>query len=182
MNTLEATRPPFRNRWLAVTVLLLASGGMLLAGGRREPEPDAAIAARVRTALGAEVLVDPAKIVVQVTDGIVTLSGVAPTDAARLAAGRVADETRGVRAVRNLVQVSDQDEVRSETTLEGMVLRRLQRAQGLEISDLRVAVDEGVVFLSGTAPDDRTQDRAAALAADVEGVIEVKNLIEVQGR
>ena len=62
---------------------------------------------RIRTSIGEDPrTAQMPRVNVEVNDGIAELRGVAPSEEAKLAAGEIAQETEGVREVRNLITVS----------------------------------------------------------------------------
>ena len=62
---------------------------------------------RIRTRIGEDPrTAEMPRVNVEVNDGIAELRGVAPSEEAKLAAGEIAQETEGVREVRNLITVS----------------------------------------------------------------------------
>jgi osmotically-inducible protein OsmY len=66
---------------------------------------DATITARVSAKLAANAELNPFDLVVSTAQGVVSLSGRVETARQRSEAERIASETSGVRAVRNLVEV-----------------------------------------------------------------------------
>ena len=62
---------------------------------------------RIRTRIGEDPrTAEMPRVNVEVNDGVAELRGVAPSEDAKLAAGEIAQETEGVREVRNLITVS----------------------------------------------------------------------------
>lgn len=87
--------------------------------------------------------------------------------------GSVAACTSGARPIDTRV-----DDASITETVEA----RLGRDGALRASRIDVVTYDGVVTLTGWAPDRSASSRAAELAGDVEGVTSVRNLIRVGGR
>jgi osmotically-inducible protein OsmY len=113
-------------------------------------------------------------------DGIVTLSGTANHLIAKERATMLAQTIRGVRGVVNTISlripfVSD-DEVRKN------VESALFYDAATDSYDLKTAVKDGVVTLSGTVKSYREKQLAVYVAKGVKGVREVKDSISVSTR
>lgn len=67
-----------------------------------------------------------------------------------------------------------------DAALAATVREAFQGDPMLRSSTIYVAVDRGVVSLTGTVRDAQTRDRAVAVAQGVRGVSRVENLISVQ--
>jgi hyperosmotically inducible protein len=76
----------------------------------QEPVADTVIAARVRDRLGAVKLEDSSDVNVEVSEGVVQLSGFVETDAEKVQAGDAANEVEGVRDVENHIALVDERE------------------------------------------------------------------------
>lgn len=86
----------------------------------------------------------------------------------------------GIRAGAAVLLVAAVACGRSDSTIENDARTRLQGDPLTQNSTLTVAVDGGVVRLSGEAMNRRAQERAVELARSVEGVTEVVNEIQVR--
>lgn len=76
------------------------------AGAGRVPEQQQEVEQRIRTAIGEDArTMNMPRVNVEVTDGVAELRGSAPSDTAKQAAGQIAQNTEGVREVRNLLTV-----------------------------------------------------------------------------
>jgi osmotically-inducible protein OsmY len=67
-----------------------------------------------------------------------------------------------------------------DAALAASVREAFQADQMLRASTIYVAVNRGVVTLTGTVRDAQSRDRAVAVAQGVQGVSRVENLISVQ--
>jgi hypothetical protein len=78
-------------------------GGSVEGVGEQQEE----VEQRIRTRIGEDPrTAEMPRVNVEVNDGIAELRGAAPSEEAKLAAGEIAQETEGVREVRNLITVS----------------------------------------------------------------------------
>ena len=78
--------------------------------------------------------------------------------------------TEAVHAAANAVE---------DTTITSTVKYKLSTDIGVQSSELAVETHAGRVSLRGTAPDAAARDRAAQVAAAVQGVIAVDNQVTV---
>jgi osmotically-inducible protein OsmY len=119
----------------------------------------------------------------------IVLSGEVQSDAARELAVDIARRTTGVAAVHNHLTVdpdaSIADAARpammsaaedvSDTWISTRVLASLRFDQAVDATGIAVSAEDGVVTLSGQVPTAAERDEAAAVAADIQGVRQVKN-------
>lgn len=66
-----------------------------------------------------------------------------------------------------------------DTTITSTVKYKLSTDIGIKSAELAVETHAGRVSLRGTAPDAESRDRAAQVAAAVQGVLAVDNLVTV---
>lgn len=118
---------------------------------------------------------------VGVKDGIVTLSGVVETHAAKRAAERAAARVRGVRAVASELEVKLSGPAeRSDADIAWAAANALDWNALVPQDHITVSVTKGWVILEG-AVERRFQKMAAEDAvADLAGVIGVTNLIAIR--
>jgi osmotically-inducible protein OsmY len=124
--------------------------------------------------------VDAAGIGVAVRDGIVTLSGHVGTYAEKIAAERITQRIRGVRAVVEEIAVRDPaNEKTGDEELAARVVKVL--AWNVQVPDqtIRVKVEDGRVTLDGSVPFYYQRAAAQAAVAKLAGVREVLNLLAV---
>jgi len=132
-------------------------------------------------------LADPAlrglDISVDSRDQTITLFGIVPSAAAKRAAERDAKEVSGVGTVHNELQVvpeSKQPVVRArDGELEAKVQEAIYRKPEMKHAGIRVAVRNGIVRLSGTAPSQQHRLFAITAAHAVPGVRAVEQDIAV---
>jgi osmotically-inducible protein OsmY len=143
-------------------------------GGFIDAASDIWITAEVRLALYAEDDIPTGDISVDTRNGIVTLFGSVPTADQKEEAEDEAEDVRGVRRVRNLLQVvpaKAQAEVeRTDAELEARVRDTLYGRQEMKGLGIRVAIRKRFVRLTGTVPSQQHRVLAAAVARHVPGV------------
>jgi osmotically-inducible protein OsmY len=125
--------------------------------------------------------VDAAHIGVAVRDRIVTLSGHVATYAEKVAAERIAQRVRGVRAVVEEIEVRyPADERTGDEELAARVVKVL--AWNVQVPDetIEVKVEDGCVTLDGCVPWYYQRAAAQAAVAKLAGVREVLNLLAVK--
>lgn len=115
---------------------------------------------------------------VKTTDGIVTLTGSVNNLLARERATKIAESTKGVRAIVNNLTV--QTKPRSDEEIRKDVETALLTDAAADGYEIKTAVDDAVVTLSGTVQSFQEQNLAAQLAKGIRGVKDVKNDITVK--
>ncbi len=115
------------------------------------------------------------KIAVQSDNGVVTLTGtVEDAEAKGLAADTVAGMP-GVRSVANDIEVKSTVAEHSDAWIAMKVRSRLLVKSNVSMASTTVAVNEGVVTLTGTAENAAQKDLTAAYAGDIAHVKSVQN-------
>lgn len=128
-----------------------------------------------------DTLVDASKVMVQVNNGIVTLTGTVPTNRARSAAGTDALSVLGVLEVENLltVELPSVPAMPSDETIRSNAEDTLEWNAVVDAANIGVAVDGGVVTLTGTVPTHWEKTEAEEIVGVLRGVILVKNDLAV---
>jgi osmotically-inducible protein OsmY len=139
---------------------------------------DEEIRGAVRAELWVDEAVDRGAIGVDVENGIVTLSGRVPNVIAQRRAIRRAENVRGVRAVIDRIEVAPEE--RSDEALQADVTQALTVDTTTDAYQLEVAVDDGLVTLTGTADSWQEKMLAEHVAGSVQGVLGVENRIAVE--
>lgn len=116
--------------------------------------------------------VDASKVLVEVTDGVVVLTGHVPTYTDFYSAEADARMIRGVVTVENRIQV-DRPKIVPDREIRESITNVFNWTPDLESSDLDVSVLEGVVTLRGTVPQYSQKRRAQLAVGRVRGVIRV---------
>ncbi|MEO6950891.1 MAG: BON domain-containing protein [Polyangia bacterium] len=149
--------------------------------------PDTWLTTKAKLALWTAGGVDSGRVSVDTRNGVVTLYGKVATPAMRDTAERRATAIKGVKSVRNLLQVVP--EVARTVTkvadqqIKAEVEKRLTNDQVLLASAVRVkAVDAGVVLLAGTTASILDELIAVSDAGAVPGVTRVATEIVTSDR
>jgi osmotically-inducible protein OsmY len=125
--------------------------------------------------------VDSTAIAVSAVDGNVTLRGTVGSFREKREAKHAAERVFGVKAVDNELQVRLlTDSRRDDADLRGDILQALV-LDSLVPSTVDVTVDSGVVTLKGTAEWQYQRDEAEFVAANIVGVLDVWDGIELTG-
>lgn len=115
-------------------------------------------------------------ITVRVSDGIVWLEGRVDNLIAKQRAERVAESTRGVITVSNMIKVNKSNI--PDTEISANVTQALADDPIADAWDVVVQVDDGVVTLKGNVNSYAERMAAEDIAMNVKGVRDVWNLIE----
>jgi hyperosmotically inducible protein len=160
------------------------SGDDQAAAGDSSTLGDAWLTTKVKTRLLADGEAPALDVNVDTNDGVVTLFGEVDSQAAKAAAEREAQKVDGVKSVRNMLQVVPKAQhervARADTEIENGVERELGERKQFRQADIDVAVHDGVVRLTGTAPSSDIRLSAATVARSVGGVRSVQNDIAVE--
>jgi hyperosmotically inducible periplasmic protein len=148
---------------------------------------DAWIRSKIVTVLASHRSVSAGETDVEVENGVVTLRGVASSDAQRALTVEYAADIQGVTVVKNEMTVADDGSGPERTGMEliddasvtaksKMALLLHRSTSGLHTT---VEVSEGVVTLGGEARNDAEKDLASKLVADIKGVNRVVNEMSI---
>ncbi len=120
---------------------------------------------------------------VDTNDGVVTLFGIVPSEAAKRAAEENARKVAGVREVRNQLQVVPSEQQKAvaarDDEIEQNVRRALEAREDLRDAEIGVEVRNGVARLTGTVPSNEQRLRAAVVARSATGVRSVEDDLRV---
>ncbi|MHC2018943.1 BON domain-containing protein [Methylobacterium sp. CM6247] len=125
--------------------------------------------------------VGSAHIGVAVDGGVVSLSGCVGTYAERIAAEKVVQRVRGVRAITESLEVRGPDTERTgDVEIAGRVLNVLAWDSRIQDHGIQVKVEKGAVTLNGTVPYYFQSVAAASDVRRLSGVTDVLNLLAVR--
>lgn len=130
----------------------------------------------IEEALGYDPRIIPYDVTVEVSDGMVTLSGTVDNPAAKRAAEQDARNTLGVWRVTNNIKV--RPEVPADDQLETRVAEALQSDPYVDRFDIKVEAYNGWVYLAGEVNTSFEKNRAERVTERVQGVIGVVNYLE----
>jgi hypothetical protein len=168
------------------------------------PKTDSVILAQIQDQIAARPDLISAPIQVEVTNAVVSLSGRLGTKKQALALIVLAESIAGVESVDASGLSLQKGQLKPDDIINSLVIGTFYREglmgplSQLPISTfhtgvgtaaystpappihLQVETQDGVVYLSGSAPDQATIDKAEDLARSVEGVVAVKSSIVSQ--
>ncbi|HSN54356.1 MAG TPA: BON domain-containing protein [Candidatus Sulfomarinibacteraceae bacterium] len=173
-----------RNRWIIAVVVMLAAGTIACSSTQTTGEQmsDAWITSKVTARMTADPEVNPFEIDVDTTDGAVRLSGMVETDRQRQEAEEIARNTEGVKRVDNDIRIGDPSfrENIDDSWISTKIKSKLAADPDINKFNIDVDVLQGVVTLSGTVKTSYARANAEEIASRTKGVVDVKNLIEVE--
>jgi hyperosmotically inducible protein len=202
--SLDLRHPSRRARWLAILALLVATGaGVFLFGDRtvlsdigktfstvRNSSMDAALEAKVHSALALSRRVSGLQLDVSAHSGIVTLTGRVPTAEVRSIAEAIVADTPGVTGVENRLQVDPKAVANgyeasllqriSDLETQVSLQERLRREPRLAGSNVRIEVDHGIVVLRGSVASELERGAAEQIAQAAVGAEHVRNELQAQ--
>ncbi len=152
-------------------------------GDQPAESSDTWISMKVKAALLYRRNVSGTKTEVYVKDGVVTLKGVAASQAQKDLTTEYAKDIDGVKGVENEIVVSASLQLRGETTGEkiddasitAQVKGSLLAHRSTSMLSTKVTTNDGVVTVSGTARNDAEKALVTKLATDINGVQSVVN-------
>ncbi len=146
---------------------------------------DTAITAKVKQRLGSDSRTDKADIAVETNNGVVTLTGSAPSADAKSAAEELARNVAEVQGIDNQIAAPsalDDMSARAEkaadsagaAVTDSMITTKVKASfaadEEVKATAIKVETDEGVVTLQGQVASDAARDRAVSLAKSIDGV------------
>lgn len=170
--------------YASLTIALAACNGSGDGGSGQGAAPnDALLQAAVRAKL-ATVDVDSATAVnVEVSKGVVLLSGDAHSQLERLEYSHAARSVAGVRDVDDKLVVNPRmqglRQQSSDATLAARVSTAIAAQAGINVFHIRTSAHDGIVTLQGTVPSSSIEQTIADTARGVSGVKRVDNRIVV---
>ena len=167
---------------------VVAAAGLIVcfaAGPARAADtPDAWITTKTKIALMTADGVSTSHLNVDTVNGVITLHGTVPTEAAKSKAAEVAHGIDGAKSVKNLLQVVPKSErevvEKSDDAIKDSVEAAFKANKRVNDSGIKVAsVNKGVVLLSGKTKSIEAHLEAVQVADAVKGVRRVSTEVEV---
>ena len=147
---------------------------------------DSWITTQAKVRLLAQPGISPLTLSVDTRGGVVTLFGRVPSEEQKGAAEREVADLRGVRGVRNELQVIPDVVavriVRQDDRVKSAVEQRLGDLEALREADIDVEVSNGVVRVTGTVDSFRAKERALTAVRATEGVASIVDGLRVRAR
>jgi hyperosmotically inducible periplasmic protein len=145
---------------------------------------DSVLTAKVKTALIEDPVTKAGQINVETYRGVVQLGGFVDTAASKEQATKVAQSITGVKEVRNDLRVSSPQatagQVIDDTTVTASVKTKLIGDSTTKAHQINVETQKGVVQLTGFVNSNEVKARAGDLARSVDGVVDVRNDLEIR--
>ena len=162
-------------------IVISAALVISLAGCERRSASDNTINTAVKNKLAAEPTTSAAKIDVDTSNGVVTLSGKVPTAAEKSEAERIARNTQGVRQVVDNISVEGGEGGGGGTFNDTAILTSIKSqyvANG--IIGTNVDVKNGQVTITGEVDNPQEKAKAEEIARQTSGVKSVKNQLTIK--
>ena len=161
---------------LAVTLFATGCAGNRTLGERVD---DAAITAKVKTALAADPTAKAYQINVDTNQGVVQLNGFVDSADGKQAAARVARSVDGVTRVDNNLEVKEGERTLGAAVDDAKIATQVKTALAADSNtkayQIKVDVNQGVVALGGFVDTEESKNNASRVARSVEGVKSVEN-------
>lgn len=156
---------------------------------------DGWITMKIHSAYIPETVLEGSNIDADTTNGVVTLTGTVPSEAARLRAIALAKATDGVKSVTDKLRVAPPPDAKPGATPDatsktarsvndGWIKSKIYAQfltdwKTLEDSDIDIDVSQGAVTLKGTVKTEAAKARAVAIAKATDGVKNVNDSLRV---
>jgi hyperosmotically inducible protein len=152
-----------------------------LAGCERRSASDTTVNTSLKNKLAADPTTSAAKINVDTSNGVVTLSGTVPTAAEKSEAERIARNTQGVTQVVNNINVERGEGAGGGTSSDATILSSI-KTQLLTrgIIGTNVDVKNGEVTITGEVDNAQEKAKAEEIARQVSGVKSVNNQLTIK--
>lgn len=142
---------------------------------------DRNMAAAVQKELVSDPLLDAKDVVVEVTGGVVSLTGTVPSQAQRTEATAAARRVAGVTTVDAMLAVAlPADDYGDDAVLTRLANQALA-ANAAVPDSVKATASNGNLFLTGTVSRNGQRDAAQDAAAGVAGILSITNEIDVLG-
>ncbi len=176
---------------LALFVYFTATGRSLFGRvwGEEQSAADIELTNQVKSAFALSKRLSAYDLRVEVKDGVVTLTGQAPTEVDKELAGNVAKDVPEVKSVDNQIQVNPGLKPSEASVREGMRVtdleiraelnEKLAASQGLQGQTVQANVQDRIVTLTGRVETPAQKAGAEQLARSVANVFNVVNNLEV---
>ena len=145
---------------------------------------DSVLTSKVKIALIDDPITKAGQINVETYRGVVQLGGFVDNTQQKEQATKVARSITGVKEVRNDLEISSPQatagQVVDDGTVTASVKGKLIEDSTTKAHQINVETQKGVVQLTGFVNSNEAKARAAELARSVDGVVEVRNDLEIR--
>lgn len=142
---------------------------------------DRNMAAAVQKELVSDPLLDAKDVVVEVTGGVVSLTGTVPSQAQRTEAAAAARRVAGVTTVDAMLAVALPADDYGDDAVLARLANQALAANAAVPDSVKATASNGNLFLTGTVSRNGQRDAAQDAAAGVAGVLSITNEIDVLG-
>ncbi|MEM7401868.1 MAG: BON domain-containing protein [Pseudomonadota bacterium] len=175
----------FKNILLILVTLNLFSISSLFAESAGEHIDDATIASKTKTALIGEKTVKARNINVEVSKGVLQLSGFVDSETEESTALNIANGVAGVKEVLDAIVVSpgsrSAGEVLDDTSIAAKLKTKLTAETGLgDATAITTEVKRKHIILAGFVANESVRSKALEVASSINGVAKVHNLIAIK--
>jgi len=162
-----------------------AGGGYAVATDERQTDrimDDSTITSRIKSAMVKDDLIKAYQVDVDTVEGHVTLTGVVKTHRESQRAVQLAGRERGVKSVRNNLQIGDKTwgESFNDTWLGSRIKSKLIAEPEIRSLNIDVDVHKGIVTLTGVVGNRYQKKRAMEIAGATEGTRRVVDNLRVK--
>ncbi len=135
----------------------------------------------VKSMLSLDIWIEEGGIIVDVDEGIVTLSGIVPSYFGKIHATEVVKKILGVKGVVNELQVDLATHLkRNDKEIAESAITSLEWDIALPADAIKVSVEKGIVTLSGEVDFNSQRARAYDDIRSLYGVVDVENAITLK--
>jgi osmotically-inducible protein OsmY len=152
-------------------LLIIAAGPLVLSAS---PETDRRIEDAAKASYNYRTVLED-RVTVKVSDGIVTLSGTVQDNGDRNLAADTVENLPGVIRVKNDIAVRTTYPEHSDAWIAFKIRSSLLVKANVSSTTTTVAVQDGMVTLSGTASNEAQKELTGIYAREIDGVKSVKN-------
>jgi len=142
---------------------------------------DRNMAAAVQKELVSDPLLDAKDIVVEVTGGVVSLTGTVPNQTQRTEAAAAARRVAGVTTVDAMLAVALPADDYGDDAVLARLANQALAANAAVPDSVKATASNGNLFLTGTVSRNGQRDAAQDTAAGVAGILSITNEIDVLG-
>jgi hyperosmotically inducible protein len=180
-----------KTSYLIIPTLILSLIGYAATADEKETEQtsDIWLKAKIVTTYALSEHLNPFSIDVNVTSGVVTLTGAVESDIESDLAGEIAKGVKGVKEVNNKLDINPEakrDEERSsflhyveDANITARVKSKLLLDPNTHGLKMHVTTKNGVVFLEGKVGSDIEADLARQIVRNTKGVIDVEDNLTI---
>ena len=172
-------------RKIILTILFISISSTVSSESAGEHIDDATIASKIKTTLIRNKNIPARKINVEVSRGVVQLSGFLKSEITEAEALKLASSVSGVKKILDALVVLPNTrsvgETVDDTTIAAKLKTKLAQTEGLaNATAINIEINQGIVLLAGFVENETIKSDAGKAARSISGVTQVHNLIAVK--